>query len=450
MSSLLKRSWTGWMSQTRKTNREGAILGLVLVTMVILSFLGIGLINLSLASALEAGRTVSTVQSFWNAEAGLEQAKAIAQKRRRPANLIVLPGSPSGFLTGTNSISGATTSGTYSVDVYADPTWTNVSSNLKRYIIRSRGRTPNGKEQTVMVSALIESFASYMHASNAEETSGGNNIYFATGDLLDGPVYVNDQLNISGTPRFLKSVSSADSTVNYRSGGTAAVFEGGLNLGVPPLDISGQFSSGHIGDIKDEANSGGLALTGDYRFEFVSDGSFNYTELSTGITNTSYLSSLNGAIYVDGDVHVNGVVNGQVTLAAQEAIFITSGVRYASAISPNPWATNFNPSAVTDMLGLVASNQVQIVGTNAITLHAAILVTNDGGGFNAERYTSAFGKPAINLYGSLSQYRRGAVGQVGANGYTKNYKYDSRYYTDSPPNFPYSSYTFSQWRHSGI
>lgn len=434
--------------------REGAILGLVLVTMVILSFLGIGLINLSLASAMEAGRTVSTIQSFWNAEAGLEQAKAIAQKRRRPAEMISLPGSPSGKLTGTNSVSGTTVSGSYSVDVYVDPAWTNASSSLKRYLIRSRGQAPNGKEQTVTVSALIESFASYMHAAHLESHPVWGKLYFWTGDVIDGPVYSNDELNILDVPGplFKDIVNSASNRVHYLWGATSNVFTKGINLGMPPIDISGQFSSGHISEVKDDADSGGLSLTGDYQLDFQSDGSLVYTDRGTGVTNMTYLSSLNGAIYVNGDAYVNGVLNGKVTVAAQDSIYISNQIVYASAVSPNPWQTNFNANTVTDMMGLIASNQVQILGTSNVTIHAAVMVTADGGGLNAFAYNQNISKPFIYLYGSCAQYRSGITGiaTTPPQGFGCDWKYDQRYKVDAPPNFPYSNYVFGQWRHTGI
>ena len=421
-------------------------MGVVMVVLVVVSFMGVGLLNLSRASGWEAGRSVSSVQAFWAAEGGVEQIKAFGQKRRRPFTSIAYAGSPSGFLWGSNVLSGTTGNGTYAVDVLDDPAWTNAVKALKKYIIRGRATSGSGQKYTVSVKATIQSFASYMHASNWEQSSGGGNIYFATGDIIDGPVYVNDQLNINGSPQFLQSVSSASNSVNYQNGGNSSVFQGGLTLNATPLDISGQFTSDHIQDLKTEADSGGLSLSSDQNFWFNSNGTLTYAGRTAGATTTTVsLASLNGAIYVNGDVWVNGIVKGKVTVAAQDAIYVSNSVQYASAVSPNPWQTNFNVSAVTDTLGLMASNQVRIVGTNAITLHAALMVTSDGGGFNAELYKKDFGKPNINLFGSLSQYRRGAVGQVGPNGYSKNYKFDTRYNSDAPPNFPYSVYVFSQW-----
>lgn len=433
-------------------SRSGAILGLVLVAMVVVSLLGMGMMRMTALTGVEAGRTVASSQSFWTAEAGLERVKAIAQKRRRPLSLINVNGT---YLTGSNVLTGTTSKGSYTVDVVTAPGWTNGLTAIQKYLITSRATTPAGKTYTVSVEATIESFASYMHATQHETSFGGGLIVFNTGDVIDGPVYVNDRLTVYGTPIFRQHVSSASNNVNFMNGGTADSFQGGLTLNATPLDFGSTYSSDHIQNLKAEADEpNGLSLSGaqagDYKIKFNSDGSFTYQRTTGGAVTTNYVSALNGAIYVQGDAWVEGVLNGKVTVAAQDTIYITNSIVYASAVSPNPWQTNtFNPALVTDALGLMASNQVQILGHQAINIHAAIMVTADGGGFNASNKYVNVGWPNINLYGSLAQYRRGVVGQVNGNGFLKNYKYDTRFYADAPPNFPYSVYTFTSWKQSG-
>lgn len=446
------------MSRTssKARNREGAILGVVLVVLVILSLLGLGLIRLGTAAGVEAGKAAAMTRAFWAAEAGVEHARSIGQKRRRPFTQISVGGS---YLWGSNVLNGTVGSATYTVDIVDDPAWTNAVHALKKYLIRSRG-TVAGVTQTVTVRAQIKSIANYMQASNYERTEGGTRIYFQPGDVIDGPVYVNDQLNVNGQgspdPRFLREANSAASSVNYINGAGPSVFEDTLTLDAPPLDISGQFTSEHISEVRNTAQSGGLSLhganAGNYQMNFNSDGSLSYRRIgSTGTPTTVFLSSLNGAIYVDGDAWVNGTVKGNVTLAAQDAIYITNRIVYASATNPSPWSAGFVTNNVTDTLGLMASNQVQIAGTNEVTIHAAVMVTSGDDGFNASNRYVAIGSPYINLYGSLSQYRRGIVSRTGTpfQGYRKNWKFDTRFDADAPPHFPYSIYVFSDWRQGG-
>lgn len=436
-------------TKNRPRAREGSIIGVVLVVLLVLSLMAISLLRLATADAEEAGASIASTRAFWAAETGIEEMKALAVKRVRPFTQIIVNGVT---MHGNGVATGSVANGIYAVDVLDDPAWTNATRALKKYIIRSTGRS--GKAvQTLELKAQIESFASYMHASNYERSSGGTLIYFGPGDVIDGPVYVNDRLNVAGgtpMPVFRQRVSSASNTVNYINGANSSVFQGGLSLGAPPLDISGQFTADHINDVKAEAQLGGLSLNGNYRMEFNPNGTLTY-RLASGptATTTVSLATINGAIYVNGSAYVNGTLKGEITLAAQNSIFISNKIVYASATNPAPWAPGFNTNNVTDMLGLMASNQVQIVGTNAVTIHAAIMVTSDGGGFNAANYTVAIGSPQINLYGSLSQFRRGAVGQTGSGafrGYQKNYKFDTRYEQNTPPNFPYSMYRFSEWK----
>ena len=79
------------------------------------------------------------------------------------------------------------------------------------------------------------------------------------------------------------------------------------------------------------------------------------------------------------------------------------------------------------------------------------MVTSGDDGFCAAKKYDRIGGPYINLFGSLSQYRRGVIGRASSpfEGYHKNYKFDVRFNSDSPPNFPYSMYTFSRWEQDG-
>ena len=444
--------WRRGGGSPRGADDAGAILIMVLVVLVLFGILGAGLLDLGSSDGAETGKAVSAAQAFWCAEAGIQHARFLAQKARKPCASIPVATSPSGYLYGSNALSGTTSRGGYSVDVLDDPAWTNAVHSVKRYIIRATGTSPGGATVVLTQRAEIQTYASYMHASNLERQPSGSPIYFGTGDILDGPVYINDQINIYGTPQFLQLVSSASASVNYTSGGTVAVFQGGLVLNAPALDVSGQFSSDHITDVKNQAMSGGLALTGNYRFVFNANGSFTYRPVSGGAAVTNYLASLNsgrGAIYVNGAAYVQGSVNGTVTLAAQDTIYIPSNIVYASATSPDPWSALFNLAAVDDQLGLMASNAVQVTSSQAITIHATIMVTTGDNGFNASYWNQSIGNPYINLFGGVSQYRRGVVGQASGTGFRKNYKFDQRFLSDAPPNFPYSVYVFSQWKRSG-
>jgi len=284
-----------------------------------------------------------------------------------------------------------------------------------------------------------------MLASHWERLADGTRVYFGPEDYVDGPVYVNDELNIYGNPRFLDLVRSGASDVHYQGGGDASVFEGGLLLDAPPLDFAGMFSRDHVGAIQDAANSGGIVFDGDIRLIFHQNGHV-IAEHERGKKQNYNLSAFNGAIHVNGNVEIQGIVEGNVTVGAEGKVTIKrQGVTYESAHHNDPFSNSFNPDAINDSLGLISRVGVEIEGKNSINIHAAMLVTEDGPGFyspNSDRRTS---NATINLFGSVSQYRRGIVGRVDGRGFRKNYKYDTRFAAGAPPFYPYSGYVFAEW-----
>lgn len=424
--------------------RRGSTLVLAMLVMLTLSVLGLGLLEQANGIGVSTSQAVAAAQAFWTAEAGMEHLKFLGQQTRLPFPSVHSPTSSSGLLWGTNALSGATANGTYRVDVLDDPAWTNATQVVKKYIISAQGTSANGTVRTIRLAACMQSFATYMHASESE-----NGISFGPGDVLDGPVYTNDRLSLYGgtpNPLFKQRAWSAASSVKYSNGADSSSFSGGLVLNAPTLDIAGQFSSDHILDVKNQASHGGLVLAspGTYVLNFMPNGQFTSNLQPTGPLVTNRIAAIsNGTMFVNGDVQVQGVVSGKLSMAVSGSIYLTSNLVYCTATNPTPWSTSFNPARVTDSLGLVASNRVEVTGESEITIEAAILVT--AGGFDAFYYSQSFGSPHINLYGSISQYSRGAVGRIGGYGFLKNYKYDSRLSDNAPPGFPYSLYAFTRW-----
>jgi hypothetical protein len=440
------------------SSRDGAVLGMVLILVMVLGILAVTLLSLSQDIGIEVSHDVSDAQAFWAAEAGIEQAKVIGQLKRKPYKAIPTTNGV-GTLWGSNVLAGVTSQGRYSVNILDDPSWSNAVHTLQKYIITSVGTSAGGRTIVVSIHAALLNYSGYLNASHLE-----NGVYYGTGDLLDGPVDTDDQLNILGPPGpiFMSLVSTATNYVNYTLSGSLltwtpttneynAVWEGGLALNAPKLDIQGQFGD-HVTDIQIESQLGGLELDGsakgDYSFNFKPDGSFNYSNMVTHVLKTNNLASLNGTIYVDGNAYVQGVVNGNVTLAARQSINIVSDIVYASAsgLFPTPWTTNFNNATVDDMLGLMAGNTMHVQGSNSINIHASILIATNG--FNADHSGDVLGGPKINLFGAMSQYSRGVVGHPTTQfeGFHKNYKFDQRYVSDAPPFFPPSVYSFTLWQ----
>lgn len=427
--------------------KRGAVLAVAMILMVALTIMGMGLMELALSDAREASRACDEAGAFWAAEAGLNHARALGVKNAVPYEHM--------NCLGCNAIAGAAGDCGYEVDVLYRPGFP-TSGAIRRYVIVSRGRAPGGSVRTVRMFATIETFASYMHASRYETTTGGSPIWFTTGDVLDGMVYLNDTINVNGYPRFLQLTRSAAPSARYQNGGSVAAFEGGLSLNAPALDFD-QYRD-HVAALRGKALASGLVLSGgDYDLSFQADGTVTYWQTGQTAAVTRTLSSCNGVIFVDGHVHIRpaagltrSLVNGCITVGSGREIFIDGHVTYASAEGLNVFDPAFAPEGVLDdSLGLVARDGVWVNTSSEIFIHAAVLVTQGDNGFSATYRYQAIGTPRINLFGSISQYRRGVVGQVPSNGFRKNYRYDVRFLGQPPPHFPYSAYRFSDWSESG-
>lgn len=428
---------------------SGAALGVALMVMLVLSVLGLGLLNLATVNGVQAERVVGNMQSFWAAEAGLQEAKAIGVKYARPYEDI-----PGLSMTWSDTVG----NGSYQVTIVPDAL--NGNNGIKHYTLVSTGTSPAGESCTVRQDAEIETIASFMWASIYERLLAGGLIYFGPGDVLIGRLYTNDRINIYGgspnpdfpRPAFLMTtntpwVLSATNSVNYANGADVSVFHGGLMLNAPPLNYN--VYTNQVQTIRDAATSGGIALTGNYSISFTNT-LMRYRQIGSTNTLTRALSSFNGAVYVSGYVtNLGGTVDGDVTIASDSTIYITTNLVYQSA-PPNAtlYSSSFDPTSINDSLGLVARNAVTVMGRTNINIHAAVLITQDGDGFNADRKYELISSPPplINLFGSISQFRRGVVGRPSGEGFLKNYKYNARFLTVPPWHFPHFVYTFESWR----
>jgi hypothetical protein len=446
-------------------SRRGAVLGMVLVIVVLVSLLGAGMMTHSRSIAVEAAKAVSQSQAFWTAEAGLQRLLAIARDAVEPLE--------DQGLHGTAILGGSTAKGTYSVDVYDAAGWVNALHQVKRYRIVSTGTSTGGRVSVVEVETELSTFGSYVMSSNIGVTPADQPIYFGDGDTIMGPVYANDVFNVWHDPIFLFpspegddwTMSSAAGYVNYNAN-DESVFEDGegtsrLRLNQSPLDFA---SLTEFFDAQ-KAQAGKVLPAGDYDMTFNEDGTVVY-EKRTGGTGpvTNDLSSFNGVIYVDGNVFVEGVVNGDVALVVEHNIRITDDIEYESARSPNPWTGGFDADAVNDTLLMLSKEYVRIEGDTKPaedrTVHASIYVTEDNTvgnpgtewyGFCAEYYRDNIGKPKLNLFGGVVQYRRGLVARPpntpmgtgpSPKGYNKNFRYDVRMANGA---WPYSGYFVRRW-----
>ena len=410
---------------------------------LMMSVLGIGILRLAEVDALETSAVLNRTRAFWFAEAGLQEFQAIVENPSNRIPLEDLRVNDRDFVSDAALSCSFGDGGRYWVDVQQV-----VAARL--YRITSTGVTVSGETKSVTQLVQANRFSDRIWSTHSEETASGGNIYFAPGDRINGEVYSNDRLNIYGNPEFLKLVRSAANSINYWDTRPdnwidPSVFTAGLLLGQPVLDF-GDIED-HILNISNRAN---FSLpSGDYNI--VIDGMRIITEnRSSGDVLTNNLSA-GSIIHALGNVFVEGTVAMPLSIVTDQAIIITDDLICSSTLSnPNHSSPGFSPAS-NEVLGLFSGSQVRIQsGVGEVNIHASIFITKDNiqsndNGFWAEDRYQNIGAPYINLFGSISQYRRGIIGQMGGVGYLKNYGYDERLLVTAPPGIPISDYSSRAW-----
>ncbi len=140
-----------------------------------------------------------------------------------------------------------------------------------------------------------------------------------------------------------------------------------------------------------------------------------------------------------GDAFVKGVLQGKVTVAAENYIYVTGDVTYADSSS--------------DVLGLSATNAIQVwnpmnssaCGWQGSQRCYTSLLQNNGREIDAAMISAAHtvqvqnsnyggSRGTLKIVGAIAQKFRGVV-NTGGNGYVKNYVYDARLKHTAPPKF---------------
>jgi len=268
-----------------------------------------------------------------------------------------------------------------------------------------------------------------------------------SGDTINGPIHFNQKLTTQGNPVFMGKATMG--SLQTTSG--SPTFLGGYQTGVN-ITFPNYISSANT----IVANASAAGGTHDYQ-----SGSELYLKFSvdgSGVCQVQYKLS-SGAAYgamtplatfaptgcialVDGALHIEGTIKGQVSITSSlsassaddshGAVYIDDNVRYYT----DPLVT---PSS-TDKLSLVAASTIQIQQlpmrmdgaffTNTSVQLASSLVNT-----NPAKQLKVVGSLITKTIGS-TDFGTGA--SKGANFYMK---YDTRFETSPPANFPFPTST---------
>jgi hypothetical protein len=292
--------------------------------------------------------------------------------------------------------------------------------------------THEGESAYISVLFGPSSFAKFAYYSVVE---GG--IYWGTGDTVWGPWHSETKLTVKGDPVFYGKTTTRIGL--FKSPPTSdPKFYGGFESGV------GVELPDDMDPLRNAAQSGGAYFHDtDVWLTFNSDATVSFRTTAGGSDSTVSLAAFapNGTIVTyKGNLHVKGIVNGQVTIGALGS----SGSGYGNVYLDDNIVYSVDPSSssCTDLLGICAESNVVITenteNNSDIRIQGALFCLT--GGFTAENYNSRPLSGTIFLTGGIQQYQREPVGKytgsVLTNGFGKNIRYDDRLADLSPPYYP--------------
>ena len=327
--------------------------------------------------------------------------------------------------------------GTYSLTIIPPPEGTHV------VIVRSTGWSSDNPSspRTIKVYFGYESFSDSSFVVNA-------NMTFSATSVVHGKVFANGTIEFNGI-----NDSWVDSaTVNgvSGSGGPQEFWRSGL----PTRSFAGVGSDFSL--LADMANEPeGLLLensTWGWHLKFKSDGTFDLSKVNSSpnqgdITSETFqenkLIPANGVIYSNGgDVWVEGVVNGRVTVVAGNSadIYVPNNLTYSAKYSD-------------DIIGLLADDNIYIPYTvpNDLEIDGALLARN--GTIKRQYYTGTYGlRNSLTIFGSQIELLRGGFKYGTAPNYSSGfvntiYTYDGNLLYQPPIGIPVTpGYKLISWQ----
>jgi hypothetical protein len=152
---------------------------------------------------------------------------------------------------------------------------------------------------------------------------------------------------------------------------------------------------------------------------------------------TTDLTGLNGAVWFEEPIAVEGVLDGQVTIYADGDVEIWNDVRYDASTpgsGPDP--------GCDDVLGLIANGDIEISYTQAnrndCEMHGVFIALEKN--LRAEQYQKYPPRGDLIVYGGLIADKSIHLGQFQdgfcIHGYERDYRLDPRLPRMPPPYFP--------------
>ncbi len=336
------------------------------------------------------------------------------------------------------------------------PSDNNVTSfgGWDEYRVLLDGQTNMGDGKIIKTEVLMQqdSFSKYSYFTDQEPSY----IYFFDQDTLTGPVHTNGTLHIAGSPTFNGYITSPNMWEGHTSYSNDPQFNGGSNFNADAKTLPGTGSE-QINKLTQAAFNSNLRFENEIQVIMNvsgSSGEITIMEKTGSDWSTAARYKLeereydHGVISSTQRIELQGTLKGQLTVHSETQIDIMGDLLY-----------NTDPlvdSTSTDLLGIVSEGNIQLDinahtanGSQDVYIQASLMALNNS--FYVEDYSSGDPRGTIYLLGGLIQKERGAVGTFSggsvASGFSKNYKYDTRFKTSVPPYFPRESeFSIVYWR----
>ncbi len=440
-------------------NARGAILPMIAFLVVIVLILTLSIFQFSWQDQSLVYDERCREQALFLAEAGLALGESWLGAQNPPpegAGLVYPFGEDADVLA----------SGTYTVSILPDST--TLDSARRIYTVASTGIV-DGHERWLEVDVAMGPISLFLYLTNTEHMPGlGNPLWFCTWDVIDGPMFTNDQISIHGDPQFLDVVASAyggpednnqnhnasflyhngddhnniESTLGSNSPHDNPLFAEGFQLGVSEIEYP---VHPDLNGLKSMAQSGGVFVSGTYEVELsrINEetglpmyGYVSYRK-NDNWTDVEISSLTEPVLYVNGALSVSGVLDGFISIVSSGSMYITDDVIYRDSGPDGP-----SPDC-DDLLGLIAGTDINISNSvpnqSDVVVHAAMVSVNNC--FRIENWASGDPRGYLRFYGSMAQDFRGPVGTgywdgeefILETGYMKDYHYDPRLFEIAPP-----------------
>lgn len=453
------------MKRTYVARDDGNILIMSVVIVALLVATGLGYMRWASDESWDSAYEKATIQAYFVAQVGLMDKGLVYLRTREPGDLpqATVRLEPNDVYNGNVHV------GTHYNNLVekAPGGGGNLFQRTDDYDVYSTGRvlfhgTKSGTddryvERTATMRARLRSFANYMYLTDIETTVYGEIIWFWTPDTLYGRTHSNDFIGLKYSPTFYGPVSTSKGEFRYYNAGN-------IYFAYPPIFNAPPVHFPTTAKTLRAAAQHFSSHNGRYMtwIRMSSDQGINVYQYPMGsVPAESLVAHLNppswGGIFVDGEVEVEGVLSGNLTIGSSGDMWLVNDCRLSGANRFNAW---FDEDAMPHMMGLVSEsdviiknnwvngkeNGIEVEANNwdrhSIVINAGIVALGESFTFQHQNDDwELYQGPTpdergyIYLKGAVTQQRRGYVhrsNHVGT-GYGKSYKYDFRFDRRPPP-----------------